>query len=50
VAASLARACGQARESSLADDLLQRVRARVRPEMATLDKGYDVTPVYEACE
>lgn len=40
----------RAHESSLADDLLQRVRERVRPETATLDKGYDVTPVYEACE
>lgn len=37
-------------ESSLADDLLQRVRERVRPETAVLDKGYDVAPVYEACE
>jgi len=37
-------------ESSLADDLLQRVRERVQPETATLDKGYDVAPVYEACE
>jgi IS5 family transposase len=38
-------------ESSLADDLLQRVRERkFRPETATLDKGYDVNPVYEACE
>ena len=36
-------------ESSLADDLLQRVRERVRPETAALDKGYDVTPVYDAC-
>ena len=38
-------------ESSLADDLLQRVRERkFQPETATLDKGYDVIPVYEACE
>src|SRR5947207_1048453 len=38
-------------ESSLADDLLQRVRARkFKPETVTLDKGYDVNPVYEACE
>ncbi len=38
-------------ESSLADDLLQRVRERsFKPETATLDKGYDVNPVYEACE
>jgi Transposase DDE domain len=40
----------RARESSLADDLLQRVRERVQPETVALDKGYDVTPVYEACE
>lgn len=38
-------------ESSLADDLLQRVRdLKFRPETATLDKGYDVAPVYAACE
>jgi len=37
-------------ESSLADDLLQRVRERVQPETATLDKGYDVKPVYDACD
>ncbi len=37
-------------ESSLADDLLQRVRKRVKPQTATLDKGYDVQPVYDACE
>jgi hypothetical protein len=37
-------------ESSLADDLLQRVRERkFQPETVTLDKGYDVSPVYEAC-
>jgi hypothetical protein len=35
---------------TVADDLLQRVRERVAPETATLDKGYDVAPVYEACE
>ncbi len=41
----------RAHESSLADDLLQRVRERkFQPETATLDKGYDVTPVYDACE
>jgi len=40
----------RAHESSLADDLLQRVRERIRPETAALDKGYDVTPVYDACE
>ncbi len=34
----------------MADDLLARVRERVRPETAALDKGYDVTAVYEACE
>jgi hypothetical protein len=38
-------------ESSLADDLLQRVRAvKIQPHTATLDKGYDVAQVYEACE
>jgi hypothetical protein len=36
--------------SSLAGDLLARVRQRVKPETAAFDKGYDVTPVYEACE
>jgi IS5 family transposase len=36
-------------ESSIADDLLQRIRQRVRPETVALDKGYDVTPVYDAC-
>lgn len=37
-------------ESSLADDLLRRVRElHFEPETATLDKGYDVNPVYEAC-
>jgi IS5 family transposase len=41
----------RAHESSLADDLLQRVRERkFQPETATLDKGYDVAPVYAACE
>ena len=40
----------RAHESSLADDLLQRVRECVQPETATLDKGYDVAPVYAACE
>lgn len=40
----------RAHESSLADDLLQRVRERVQPETVALDKGYDVNPVYEACE
>ncbi len=40
----------RAHESSLADDLFQRVRERVHPETVALDKGYDVTPVYEACE
>jgi hypothetical protein len=40
----------RAHESSLADDLLKRVRAlNVQPQTATLDKGYDVGPVYEAC-
>lgn len=41
----------RAHESSLAHDLLQRVRERkFQPETVTLDKGYDVDPVYEACE
>jgi len=40
----------RAHESSLADDLLHRVRERVSPKTVALDKGYDVTPVYEACE
>lgn len=39
----------RAHESTLADDLLQRVRERVQPETATLDKGYDVGIVYDAC-
>ncbi|MGH3133122.1 MAG: transposase [Gaiellaceae bacterium] len=40
----------RAHESSLADDLFQRVRTRVAPETVALDKGCDVGPVYEACE
>ena len=41
----------RAHESSIADDLLQRVRERnFQPQTIALDKGYDVTPVYEACE
>jgi hypothetical protein len=41
----------RAHESSLAEDLLQRVRERkFQPETATLDKGYDIAPVYAACE
>ena len=40
----------RAHESSLVDDLLGRVRERVQPETAALDRGYDVVPVYEACE
>src|SRR5439155_25092548 len=40
----------RAHESSVADDLLQRVRERVQPETAALDKGYDVQPVYDACD
>ena len=39
----------RAHESSLADDLLQRVRERVQPETVALDKGYDMAPVYDAC-
>lgn len=39
----------KAHASSLADELLQRVRARVRPQTAALDKGYEFGPVYEAC-
>ncbi len=38
-------------ESSLADDLLGRVRElKVQPQTAALDKGYDVAPVYDACD
>jgi len=38
-------------ESSLADDLLQQVRElKIKPATVTLDKGYDVGRVYEACE
>jgi hypothetical protein len=34
-------------EASLADDLLARVRElKVEPETVTLDKGYDVGPVF----
>jgi len=40
----------RAHESSLADDLLQRVREHVQPETVALDKGYDVSIAYEACE
>ena len=40
----------RAHESGIADALLQRVRERVHPETVSLDKGYDVAPVYEACE
>jgi hypothetical protein len=41
----------RAHESSIADDLLQRVRElKFQPGTATLDKGYDVAPVYDACE
>jgi len=40
----------RAHESSVADDLLQRVRERVRPETVAADKGYDVSIAYEACE
>jgi hypothetical protein len=43
-------ATARAHEASLADDLLARVRERVQPETAALDKGYDVTRVYDACE
>jgi Transposase DDE domain len=43
-------ATAKAHESSVADDLLQRVRERVQPQTVALDKGYDVNPVYEACE
>lgn len=40
----------RAHESSLADDLLQRVHERkFRPATVALDRGYDVKPVYEAC-
>jgi DDE family transposase len=38
-------------ESSLADDLLCRVRElKMKPATVTLDKGYDVQQVYDACE
>jgi len=38
-------------ESSIADDLLNRVRElKLTPQTITLDKGYDIRPVYEACE
>lgn len=36
-------------EASLADDLLQRVRERVTPETAVMDKGYDTQPIHDAC-
>ena len=39
----------RAHESSVAEDLLDRVRERVNPETATLDKGYDVSRLYDAC-
>lgn len=37
-------------ESTLADDLLGRVKEHVAAQTATLDKGYDVQPVYDACD
>ena len=38
-------------ESSVVSDLLTALKARgFAPETAALDKGYDVKPVYEACE
>jgi Transposase DDE domain len=38
-------------ESTLAEDLLQRVRERkFQPKTVALDKGYDVEAVYQACE
>jgi hypothetical protein len=41
----------RAHESSLADDLLQRVRERkFQPQTVALDRGYDVNPVYAAVE
>jgi len=41
----------RAHESSIADDLLNRVRElKIAPQTVTLDKGYDVNPVYKACE
>jgi hypothetical protein len=36
-------------ESSLADDLLGRVKEQVAAQTATLDKGYDTQPVHDAC-
>src|SRR4029077_11585860 len=41
----------RAHESSIADALLRRVKERnFTPQTVALDKGYDVSPVYEACE
>ena len=40
----------RAHESSVADDLLQRVRERVQPQTVAADKGYDVSIAYAACE
>jgi Transposase DDE domain len=39
----------RAHEASLADDLLQRVRERVKPETVAMDKGYDTQPIHDAC-
>jgi hypothetical protein len=38
-------------EATVAEPLLDRLSARgFQPQTAVLDKGYDVTPVYDACE
>jgi len=42
-------ATARTHEASLADDLLQRVRERVTPETAVMDKGYDTQPIHDAC-
>jgi hypothetical protein len=39
----------RAHEASLADDLLQAVRERVKPETVAMDKGYDTQPIHDAC-
>ena len=43
-------ATARTHEASQVEDLLGAVKARkFKPETVTLDKGYDVSPVYEAC-
>src|SRR5207248_5624011 len=47
----VARRDGASARVEPSDDLLQRVRGRkFRPETVALDRGYDVKPVYAACE